>query len=189
MISIVSALLEYSGFSIIRTPIIRTLDYKKVTVLLEYFSIGVCSITVLLEYLNSVLHINQWASVIRTNSLIWTLLPNFRNKGVQIIENPLYLNFCTKLKLVDLPQPLHTLQFITVRYIFNCCLLFTHWSTVLQYNVNDSQFVFYLHGPASPREELKGSKAPLPPQNRLWWKYAKEQQFWRKGPCYLIQYH
>jgi len=68
---------------IIRTPIIRT---PKVTVLLEYLAL-VC---VLLEYLNKVLYINQWALVIQTNSLIWTLLPNFRNKGVWIIKNPLY---------------------------------------------------------------------------------------------------
>ena len=46
--------------TIIQTP--------KVTVLLEYFSIGVCSIRVndfLLEYLDNVPYINQWASVIQ----------------------------------------------------------------------------------------------------------------------------
>jgi len=47
--------------------------------------------TVLLEYLHKVLYVNQWDSVIQTNSLIWTLLPNFRNKGVRIMENPLYI--------------------------------------------------------------------------------------------------
>ena len=55
--------------------------------------------TVLLEYLVKVLYINQWASVIQTNSLIWTLLPNFRNKGVRITEDALYIHQLIQLWL------------------------------------------------------------------------------------------
>jgi len=59
-----------------------------------------------------------------------------------------------------------SVQFITVRYICNYFLLFAHWFPVLQYNVNDSQFVFYKNGPASSRgarEELRGAKPPFAP--------------------------
>ena len=74
-----------------------------------------------------------------------------------------YLDLCTKFELLYLPQALHTVQFITVRYICNCCLLFAHWFSVLQCNVNDSQFVFYQNGPARGGGEGR-TKGALPPQ-------------------------
>jgi len=75
--------LRLSEHSIIRTP--------KVTVLLEYFRISVCSIRVNNCSIRVFgLYINQWTSSIWTNSLIWTRLPNFRNKGIRIMGNPLY---------------------------------------------------------------------------------------------------
>ena len=49
--------------------------------------------TVLLEYFNEALYINQWASVIQTNSLIRTLLANYKNKAVQITKDPLYYTY------------------------------------------------------------------------------------------------
>ena len=70
---------QYSRASIIRISIIRTLNYpnsssdcsnrvfcQQVYVLLEYFS----KVYVPLKQFNGALYTNQWASFIRTNSLI-----------------------------------------------------------------------------------------------------------------------
>ena len=44
---------------------------------------------------------------------------------------PICLNFFTVYSF------LHSVQFITAKYIYNCCVLFAHWFSVLQYSVND----------------------------------------------------
>ena len=91
----------------------------------------------------------------------WTPVTMWQSVVTALLE---YLDLCAKFEL-NLPKPLHKVQFTTVRYICNCCLLFAHWFPTLQYNVNDTQFVFYQNGPEGARERAKGAKAPLPPHH------------------------
>ena len=42
----------------------------------------------------------------------------------------------------------------------NCCLLFIHWSPLLQYNRNDFQFIFYQNGQWEGRGRANPTFAP-----------------------------
>jgi len=118
---------QLSDTLIIETP--------KGTVLLEYFSIVVCSIRVndcSIEYLDKVLCINQWASVIQTNSFIWTLFSGAWNRGVRITKDALYI---VRVNNWRLSKSKHKDEAVKYMYLIpiqrHCYQLSTEWISIL----------------------------------------------------------